>query len=145
MKFESIKLFNFMRYKGETEIHFSCDDVKNVTVVLGDNTFGKTTLAQAFRWGLFEELNTTNYTKKKDIVLLNNEVIATMSPESRQTVSVEIVICDGNTKWKFTRTAYFKRKTSGDRDLAIVQDGDSKLTMILFRMASLVKSLITMA
>lgn len=133
MKFESIKLFNFMRYKGETEIHFSCDDVKNVTVVLGDNTFGKTTLAQAFRWGLFEELNTTNYTKKKDIVLLNNEVIATMSPESRQTVSVEIVICDGNTKWKFTRTAYFKRKASGDRDLAIVQDGDSKLTMIIIQ------------
>ena len=133
MKFESIKLFNFMRYKGETEIRFSCDDVKNVTVVLGDNTFGKTTLAQAFRWGLFEELNTTNYTKKKDIVLLNNEVIATMSPESRQTVSVEIVICDGNTKWKFTRTAYFKRKASGDRDLAIVQDGDSKLTMIIIQ------------
>lgn len=133
MKSESIKLFNFMRYKGETEIRFSCDDVKNVTVVLGDNTFGKTTLAQAFRWGLFEELNTTNYTKKKDIVLLNNEVIATMSPESRQTVSVEIVICDGNTKWKFTRTAYFKRKASGDRDLAIVQDGDSKLTMIIIQ------------
>lgn len=78
MKFESMKLHNFMRYKGETEIHFSCNDEKNVTVVLGDNTFGKTTLAQAFRWGLFEELNTTNYTKKKDIVLLNNEIIATM-------------------------------------------------------------------
>lgn len=133
MKFESIKLHNFMRYKGETEVRFSCNDDKNVTVVLGDNTFGKTTLAQAFRWGLFEELNTTNYTKKKDIVLLNNEVIATMSPESRQTVSVEIVIRDGNTQWKFTRTAYFKLKTSSDRDLAIVQDGESKLTMIIIR------------
>lgn len=75
MKFESIKLHNFMRYKGETEIRFSCNNTKNVTVVLGDNAFGKTTLAQAFRWGLFEELNTTNYTKKKDIVLLNNEIL----------------------------------------------------------------------
>lgn len=131
MKFESIKLYNFMRYKGETEIHFSCDNDKNVTIVLGDNTFGKTTLAQAFRWGLFEELNTTNYTKKKDIVLLNNEIIATMSPESRQTVSVEIVICDGDTKWKFTRSAVFKRKGSGTHDLAVVQDGESKLTMVI--------------
>ena len=52
MKFESIKLHNFMRYKGETEIRFSCNNTKNVTVVLGDNAFGKTTLAQAFRWGL---------------------------------------------------------------------------------------------
>lgn len=47
MKFESIKLHNFMRYKGETEIRFSCNNTKNVTVVLGDNAFGKTTLAQA--------------------------------------------------------------------------------------------------
>lgn len=133
MKFESIKLHNFMRYKGETEIRFSCNNTKNVTVVLGDNAFGKTTLAQAFRWGLFEELNTTNYTKKKDIVLLNNEIIATMSPESRQTVSVEIVIRDGNTQWKFTRTAYFKLKPSGDRNLAIAQDGESKLTMIIIQ------------
>lgn len=133
MKFESIKLYNFMRYKGETEIHFSCNNDKNVTVVLGDNTFGKTTLAQAFRWGLFEELNTTNYTKKKDIVLLNNEVVATMTPESRQTVFVEIVIRDGNTQWKFTRTAYFKRKTSDNRNLAVVQDGESKLTMIIIQ------------
>lgn len=133
MKFESMKLHNFMRYKGETEIHFSCNDDKNVTVVLGDNTFGKTTLAQAFRWGLFEELNTTNYTKKKDIVLLNNEIIATMTPENRQPVSVEIVIREGNTQWKFTRTAYFKRKVSGTRDLSVVQDGESKLTMIIIQ------------
>lgn len=133
MKFESIRLHNFMRYKGDTEIRFSCNDEKNVTVVLGDNTFGKTTLAQAFRWGLFEELNTTNYTKKKDIVLLNNEIIATMAPESRQPVSVEIVIREGNTQWKFTRTAYFKRKTSSTRDLVVVQDGESKLTMIIIQ------------
>ena len=133
MKFESIKLHNFMRYKGDTEIKFSCDDEKNVTVVLGNNTFGKTTLAQAFRWGLFEELNTTNYTKKKDIVLLNNEVIATMSPESRQTVSVEIVMREGNTQWKFTRSATFKRKGIGAHDLAVVQDGESKLTMIIIQ------------
>lgn len=133
MKFESIKLHNFMRYKGDTEIKFSCDDEKNVTVVLGDNTFGKTTLAQAFRWGLFEELNTTSYTKKKDIVLLNNEVIATMSPESRQTVSVEIVMREGNTQWKFTRSAVFKRKGSGSNDLTVTQDGESKLTMIIIQ------------
>lgn len=133
MKFESIKLHNFMRYKGDAEIKFSCDDQKNVTVVLGNNTFGKTTLAQAFRWGLFEELNTTNYAKKKDIVLLNNEVIATMSPESRQTVSVEIVMREGNIQWKFTRSAVFKLKNSSTRDLSVVQDGETKLTMIIIQ------------
>lgn len=133
MKFESIRLHNFMRYKGDTEIKFSCDEHRNVTVVLGNNTFGKTTLAQAFRWGLFEELNTTNYTKKKDIVLLNNEIIATMSPEGRQTVSVEIVMREGNTQWKFTRSAIFKRKGSNPHDLSVAQDGEPKLTMIIIQ------------
>lgn len=56
MKFESITMENFMRYKGRNHIEFSCDDVKNVTVVLGDNTVGKTTIAQAFRWGLYGAL-----------------------------------------------------------------------------------------
>ena len=32
-------------YKGDNKIVFSTDDKNNVTVVLGDNTFGKTTLA----------------------------------------------------------------------------------------------------
>ena len=83
MKIKSIKLHNFMRYKGDNELLFSTDDEKNVTVVLGDNTFGKTTLAQAFRWGLYETLNDTSYTKKKDVVLLNNEVAAEMKSGKR--------------------------------------------------------------
>lgn len=132
MKFKSIKLHNFMRYKGDNELIFSCDAEKNVTVVLGNNTFGKTTLAQAFRWGLYEELNSTNYTKKSDIVLLNNEVIATMGEGTRQMVSVEIVMEDGNTMWKFTRTAIFKRKRPGTLDFSVTQDGETKLTMIVY-------------
>ena len=39
MKIKSIKLHNFMRYKGDNELHFSTDSEKNVTIVLGDNTF----------------------------------------------------------------------------------------------------------
>ena len=42
-----------MRYKGQNVIEFSCDEKRNVTVVLGDNTVGKTTIAQAFRWVLY--------------------------------------------------------------------------------------------
>lgn len=66
MKFESITMENFMRYKGKNRIEFSCDDVKNVTVVLGDNTVGKTTIAQAFRWGLYGALM-ANGTKVPEI------------------------------------------------------------------------------
>ena len=45
MKFQSITMNNFMRYKGQNVIEFSCDEKRNVTVVLGDNTVGKTTIA----------------------------------------------------------------------------------------------------
>ena len=51
MKFQSITMNNFMRYKGQNVIEFSCDEKRNVTVVLGDNTVGKTTIAQAFQIG----------------------------------------------------------------------------------------------
>lgn len=124
-----------MRYKGENELRFSCDDKRNVTIVLGNNTFGKTTLAQAFRWGLYdnEGLNSTNYTKKKDIILLNNEVIAEMGTSTEQNVSVEIVIQEGKTQWKFNRTATFKRKSPGTSDLSITQVGESRLTMIVIQ------------
>ena len=128
MKFKSIKLHNFMRYKGDNTITFSTDKEKNVTVVLGDNTFGKTTLAQAFRWGLFEELNDTNYTKKKDIVLLNNEVIAEMSMVSDESVWVEIIIENEGTQWRFVRKAKFKRKNT-NQNLDVRQLGQTQLTM----------------
>lgn len=129
MKFKSITLHNFMRYKGDNTLLFSTDSQKNVTVVLGDNTFGKTTLAQAFRWGLYETFNETNYTKKKDIVLLNNEIIADMDMSSIEDVYVEIIIQNEDDEWKFVRKASFNRKSSRTNELQVKQIGDVQLTM----------------
>lgn len=132
MKIKSIKLHNFMRYKGDNELKFSTNKEKNVTVVLGDNTFGKTTLAQAFRWGLYETFNDTSYTKKKDIVLLNNEVIAEMKSSSTRDVYVEIVIQNDDEEIRFTRKAMFNKKTGNPEDMAVKQIGLTQLTMQIF-------------
>lgn len=129
MKIKSIKLHNFMRYKGDNELCFSTDSEKNVTVVLGDNTFGKTTLAQAFRWALYEKLNDTNYTKTKDIVLLNNEVVAAMKGSQLEEVSVQIDIENGEQEIRFVRKAQFNRKSGNPNDLSIKQIGITQLTM----------------
>lgn len=129
MKFKSIKMHNFMRYKGENILNFSCNPEKNVTIVLGNNTFGKTTLAQAFRWGLYEDLNTTNYTKKKDMVLLNNEVIAKMSANDHESVSITITVEEGDTIWEFERRVIFKKKNNNPNDLSIVPIHEAMLTM----------------
>ena len=83
MKFESITMENFMRYKGRNHIEFSCDDVKNVTVVLGDNTVGKTTIAQAFRWGLYGALMANGTKSAGDFQLLNTDILEMMDANSR--------------------------------------------------------------
>lgn len=133
MKFRSITLNNFMRYRGETTLQFSCDEKKNVSVVLGDNTFGKTTLAQAFRWGLFEELASTNYAKKGEIVLLNYDVISTMSLTTNQRVKVEIVVEDDGDIIMFQRSAIFRRKSLEPSNMSIAQVGDTSLVMQITR------------
>lgn len=129
MKIKSIRLHNFMRYKGDNELHFSTDPEKNVTIVLGDNTFGKTTLAQAFRWGLYEVFNDTNYTKKKDIVLLNNEIAAEMKVSSTRDVYVEIIVLNDDEEIKFVRKAMFNRRNGNPDDISVKQLGMTQLTM----------------
>ena len=129
MKIKSIKLHNFMRYKGDNELRFSTDDEKNVTIVLGDNTFGKTTLAQAFRWALYESLNDTNYSKKKDVVLLNNEIAAEMRGSEVREIAVEIVVLNDGEEFKFTRKAAFNKKNGNPNDISVKQIGPTQLTM----------------
>ena len=79
MRFESIALHNFMRYKGENRIEFSCEEGKNVTVILGDNTVGKTTVAQAFRWCLYGAVLAERGKRQEDYQLLNSDTFALLS------------------------------------------------------------------
>ncbi len=123
MKFKSIKLHNFMRYKGDNELKFSCDKDKNVTIILGDNSNGKTTIAQAFRWGLYGDIIDTNYGKKNDAVLLNNEVIAGLDVNGTGVVRVEIVVEGDGRIYEFIRSKQFRKKTNDPNDLTIIPIG----------------------
>ena len=53
MLIKCVTLHNFRQFKGKQKLVFSNDPQKNVTVLLGDNTFGKTTILQAFNWCLY--------------------------------------------------------------------------------------------
>ena len=68
MKIESITLHNFRQYIGTQTIEFSTDENKRVTVLVGDNTSGKTTLIRAFEWCLYRKNGFDNP------ILLNDEV-----------------------------------------------------------------------
>ena len=50
MLIKKLELENFRQYIGSQTIEFSIDREKNVTVLIGVNTSGKTTLVRAFEW-----------------------------------------------------------------------------------------------
>lgn len=133
MKFKEITLVNFMRYKGKNTIRFSTDDRMNVTAILGNNTVGKTTIAQAFRWGLYGEVTTTNYTSKENAVLLNKEVIAEMGERGTGEVCVEIILSDkvgsSEREYKFVRRQSFKRPPTNPYSHDVVPVDNAKLTV----------------
>lgn len=86
MKIESITLKNFRQYIGTQTINFSIDSTKKVTVLVGDNTAGKTTLIRAFEWCLYR-VNGFD-----DPVLLNKEVAQSMHLSESQDVIVSVVL-----------------------------------------------------
>ncbi|MBP1925262.1 DNA repair exonuclease SbcCD ATPase subunit [Sedimentibacter acidaminivorans] len=110
MNFTQLKMKNFMRYKGTNVLNFSCDQEKKVTVVLGDNTSGKTTIAQAFRWALYGVLIETKYDLKNEISILNNEILGEMGPNDYREVVVEIEMEHEDKKYNLLRKANFSRK-----------------------------------
>lgn len=99
MLLKSLKIINFRQFKGETLVDFSCDSEKNVTIILGDNTFGKTTLLQAFNWCFYE---TVMFDKDPEF-LLNLEIEASMKNGDTSQVEVEIVLVHNNTEYIITR------------------------------------------
>lgn len=104
MIIKSIQLCNFRQYKGEqSPILFSTDPDKNVTVILGINTSGKTTLIQAFRWCLYGECSF----KPKEI--LNVEVEEGMDAFQRRNVYVELVLQHEGKDFTIRRTQEFQK------------------------------------
>lgn len=87
MKFKKMILNNFRQFKGKNEIEFSVEDDKNITVIYGGITYGKTTLLQAFNWVLYNQITLQNSSQ-----LLNLEVQESMQLNEEKEVSVELYI-----------------------------------------------------
>lgn len=102
MLLKSLYIKNFRQFKGETTVDFACDKEKNVTIILGDNTFGKTTLLQAFNW-CFYNFVVFDKDSRPDF-LLNHELAATMKFGSKETVEIQITLIHNNTQYTLTRS-----------------------------------------
>ena len=108
MIIKSITLYNFRQYKGEHKIEFSMDKDKNVTVILGINTSGKTTLIQAFNWCLYEKCSF----KTREVI--NVEVVKALTINSVKEVSVEVVLIHEEKEYIINRTQSFTKNDSGN-------------------------------
>lgn len=104
MIIKSLRMKNFRQFKGETKVFFSCDQEKNVTIILGDNTFGKTTLLQAFNWCFYGK---AIFNQNSDF-LLNYEVEIEMKNDDEQSVEVEIVVNHNSIEYIITRTQRYR-------------------------------------
>lgn len=102
MILKSIKLKNFRQYIDE-EIKFSTDKEKNVTLVRGDNSAGKTTLANALTWCFFGKLD--KETSKGP--LINTLVWEKAKVNSIEQVQVEVALLYSNREFKVTTTQEF--------------------------------------
>ncbi|SJZ77823.1 AAA family ATPase [Selenihalanaerobacter shriftii] len=98
MLLKSLSLKNFRQYKGKQEISFSNSNEKNVIVILGKNTSGKTTLIQAFNWILYGKANfeTSNF-------LLNLEIANDMRPGDNEIVIGELELIHNDIEYKIVR------------------------------------------
>lgn len=84
MIIHKLEMYNFRQYIGEQEVEFSTDPNKNVTVLIGVNTSGKTTIIRAFEWCLYAKNGF------EDPVLLNSEVRDNMNVGDTQEVWVAV-------------------------------------------------------
>lgn len=100
MLIKSLKYKNFRQFKGENIIDFSCDKEKNVTIILGNNTYGKTTLLQMFNWCFYDKAIFNDNPK----FLLNLEISSAMyNGDPEQEVIIEITIVHGGREYIINR------------------------------------------
>lgn len=90
MIIHKLEMYNFRQYIGQQEVTFSTDPEKNVTVLIGVNTSGKTTIIRAFEWCLYAKNGF------EDPVLLNSEVRNNMNVGDTQEVWVAITFSHGD-------------------------------------------------
>lgn len=97
MLIKKIILHNFRQFIGTQEIEFSTDKNRNVTVLIGDNTAGKTTLVRAFEWILYckNEFDDKN--------LLNKNVVENMQVGDVAEIFGTLIIEHLGTEYEISR------------------------------------------
>jgi DNA sulfur modification protein DndD len=114
MLLKSLKLKDFRQFKGEQFITFADDSVQNVTVIMGDNGTGKTTLAQAFTWCLYGD------TSFKDKILLCKSTSSQMLPGQTEKVRAELTLIHKKMEYTIISEQNYKKTDKIDKPVESV-------------------------
>ncbi len=98
-------LNNFRNFKN-TEINFSCDPKKKITIILGQNTYGKTTLVKAFIWCLYK-INLF-----EDKILLNSDISDYLLVGKEETAKVMVEFEHKGVSYRITTKETYSRSSS---------------------------------
>lgn len=111
MLLKSISYQDFRPFKGYQSIDLTPkEDNKDatVTVIIGNNTFGKSTFVLSFIWCLYGE---SRFNKPNDI--LNKKVEKALLKDETATAWVEVVFEDGAKEYTMRRTQEFRKTEKG--------------------------------
>ena len=99
MIIDHLKMVNFIPYYGDVTIEFPRDSFSNMVVFHGENTKGKTSILNAFRWVLYEEAG------KKGKSLLYDDLLNRRAKKEGQThFEVELAFSSAGDKYVLSRT-----------------------------------------
>lgn len=122
MLLKSIEYFNFCPFLGKQRIEFSASNEKeNVTVILGDNTHGKSTFVLSFIWCFY---GVSKFNKPK---ILNENVENDMRPGEQGKAYVQIEFEDDGKIYTMKRTQRFFMQNNG---VLKAEDSIANLTYI---------------
>lgn len=119
MLLKSLEIKDFRQFKGKQNIVFADDQQKNVTIIMGDNGTGKTTLAQAFTWCLYGE------TDFDDKILLCKATSMEMLPGSDEKVYAKLELTHKKREYTISSEQLYSKDTSGN-----IKAGQRKFTIM---------------
>src|SRR5690625_4448960 len=105
MLLEKLKLTNFRQFKHEETIEFSTDKDSNITLIIGNNTSGKSTILQSFLW-CFYGLN--NFGTHDE--LFNKDIALEMNENEEKDIVVELEMSHENKFYTITRMQKCRKK-----------------------------------
>ena len=109
MLLKKIELKNFRQFRNPKAIEFATDKKRNVTIIMAENGVGKTTLAQAFQWVLYANVDGF---KNKSVLNLKEE--KEMLPGETRDVEVKLELVHSNIQYTISRTQKYTKEGSGN-------------------------------